>query len=233
MRAKTVQLGFLTPRSIFIIVVLLAILLIPLWWLGDKAERAASRLAKENTIAQGTPTASSASAPNSPRSPSATSPATIVPIADSSSVNNPDAFGLTWGQLADEKLPADAVAMSCHGLPKEGISQPHAGSCNPYAGDSSCRFALPVLCFYQTGSSEGTTIGQLASSQPVAGFVLGSAAQASARCEKELGSGWRMAEHHDGGGWSLTAKRSAQLDTRLRHWVHINNQPGNCWNNKG
>jgi hypothetical protein len=221
---KSSQRGFLSPRSIFIIVVLLAILLIPLWWLSDKAERAATQLGKENAIAQGTPTASS---------PSATLPATITPITDSSSGNNPDAFGLTWGQFADEKLPTDAVTMSCHGLPKEGISQAHTGSCNPYAGDSSCRFALPVLCFYQTGSSEGTTVGQLASSQPVAGFVLGSAAQASARCEKELGSGWRMAEHHDGGGWSLTAKRSAQLDTRLRHWVHINNQPGNCWNNKG
>ncbi|TAG27289.1 MAG: hypothetical protein EAZ37_06110 [Burkholderiales bacterium] len=208
MRIKTSQLGFLTPRSIAVIVILLAMLLIPLWWLSGKSERAADELAKEKAIAQG---------------PANASPPVTTPVP----VNNPEAFGMTWGQVADDKLPADAVMMSCHGQPRDSISQAHEGSCNPYKGDSSCRLVLPVLCYQQTAP-----IGQFASTQPVAGFVLASAAEATARCEKELGTGWRMAEHHDGGGWSLTAQRSSQLDTRLRHWVHINNQPGNCWNNK-
>ncbi|NJS37293.1 MAG: hypothetical protein HC765_14255 [Brachymonas sp.] len=94
--------------------------------------------------------------------------------------------------------------MSCHGEPKEGISQPHAGSCNPYQGDASCRLALPVLCIKKDGStpesalstSAGTSAeplkeqrdkdaitpndvitdgwagGSVASTEPVAGFVL-------------------------------------------------------------
>jgi hypothetical protein len=207
------QRGFLTPRSIAVIVIMLAMLLIPLWWLKGKTDRAATTMAKEKLVSQSSPS---------------TAPAVNTPA----SVNNPEAFGMTWGQSADEKLPADAVMMSCHGQPRDTISQPHEGSCNPYKGDSSCRLALPVLCFQQTGTTEAMPAGSLASTQPVAGFVLGSLAEANARCQKELGAEWRMAEHHDGGGWSLTAKRSAQLDTRLRHWVHINNQPGNCWNNK-
>ncbi|MBS7808717.1 hypothetical protein [Variovorax sp. PCZ-1] len=213
MRSKAKQFGFLTPRSIAVVVILLAMLLIPLWWLSEKSEQTHAELAKEKAIAQG--------------------PANIsTPQIATAAVNNPEAFGLTWGMQADDKLPPDAVMMGCHGQPRDTITQPHAESCNPYAGDSSCRLALPVLCFQQTGSNEGMPAGSLASTQPVAGFVIGSVAQANARCEKELGAGWRMAEHHDGGGWSLTAKRSAQLDPGLRHWVHINNQPGNCWNNK-
>lgn len=212
MRIKTAQLGYLTPRSIAVLVILLAMLLIPLWWLGKKSDRTSTQASKEKITMP--------SAPND--APTITTAATV---------HNPDAFGMTWAQVADDKLPADTVSMSCHGQPRDVITQAHEGSCNPYKGDSSCRLALPVLCFQHTGTTEGKPTGSLASTQPVAGFVLGSLTEANARCEKELGAGWRMAEHHDGGGWSLTAKRSLQLDTRLRHWVHINNQPGNCWNN--
>lgn len=223
MRIKATQFGFLTPRSVAVIVIMLALLLIPLWWLKGKSERSAAEINKEKAIAQGKPSAEPAIS-----TPNAMPAVAAAPAA----VNNPDAFGMTWGQFADEKLPADAVQMSCHGQPRDTITQPHEGSCNPYKGDSSCRLALPVLCFQQTGTSEGMPAGQFGSTQPVAGFVIGSLTEANARCVKELGTNWRMAEHHDGGGWSFSAKRGASLDTRLRHWVHINNQPGNCWNNK-
>jgi hypothetical protein len=235
---KTFQRGYLSPRSIFIVVVLLAMLLIPLWWLGGKSDRAAKEDAKERALNTGTVT---------------------VAAAAPTEVNNPNAFGMTWGAMSNDKLPASAVWMSCHGQPKEGISQPHADSCNPYKGDASCRLALPMLCIQKDGSSfessfpsitgttptltandivtDGWAAGNVASTEPVAGFVIGSLALANARCEKELGPGWRMAEFHDGlggqGGWGFVAKRGNRLDTRLRHWVHINDQPGNCWNNKG
>jgi hypothetical protein len=179
-------------------------------------------------------------------------------------VHNPDAYGMTWGILPSEKLPAAAVWMSCHGSPKDGISQPHADSCNPYKGDSSCRLALPVLCIKKDGSTpesvfgapveplkdersrgaitlndvttDGWAAGSVASTEPVAGFVLGSIEGANARCEKELGAGWRMASFHDGSGgqqagWGFVAQRSIKLESRWRHWVHIRDQPGNCWNN--
>jgi hypothetical protein len=233
---KSTQRGFLSPRSIFIVVVLLAMLIIPLWWLGDSATRASKQEATEKALATSTVSA------------------VVTPVE----VNNPDAFGMTWGAMNNDKLPASAAWMSCHGQPKEGISQPHADSCNPYKGDASCRLALPILCIQKDGSSfessfpgatqstptltgndvitDGWGAGSVASTEPVAGFVIGSLALANARCEKELGPGWRMAEFHDGvggqGGWGFVAKRGNRLDTRLRHWVHINDQPGNCWNNK-
>ncbi|MFM7332769.1 MAG: hypothetical protein ACKO1L_14140 [Brachymonas sp.] len=244
------QLGFLSPRSIAILVVLLIVLVVPLWWLSGSAKKQEAQLAAEKAAA-GAP----ATAPTTAAAPAA--------------VNNPDAYGMTWGILPSEKLPASAVWMSCHGSPKEGISQPHADSCNPYKGDASCRLALPVLCIKKDGSTPESALGQtagtsaeplkeqrdkgaitlhdvvtdgwaagsVASTEPVAGFVLGSLEGANARCEKELGSGWRMASFHDGSGgnqsgWGFVAQRSARLETRWRHWVYIRDQPGNCWNNK-
>jgi hypothetical protein len=246
------QLGFLTPRSIAILVILLVLLVVPLWWLSNGAKKQGSQHAAEKAAAAGSAlTPSAASAP--------------------AAVNDPDAHGMTWGILPNEKLPESAVWMSCHGSPKDGISQPHADSCNPYRGDSSCRLALPVLCIKKDGSTpesilglnpvgtatatplnderkagaitlndvtpDGWAAGSVASTEPVAGFILGSLEGANARCEKELGAGWRMASFHDGSGgragWGFVAQRNLRLDSRWRHWVHVADQPGNCWNNKG
>jgi hypothetical protein len=236
---KSNQRGILSARSLFIVVILLVMLVVPLWWLGGKADKRDAQLAKEKAMAgmRGTPTSVITAAPP---------PATV---------NNPEAYGMSWGILANDKLPASAVWMSCHGQPRDGISRPHSDSCNPYQGDASCRLALPILCIQKDGSTweaalggasgsgsaispagvvtDGWAAGQVASSEPVAGFVIGSLAGAHARCEKELGPGWRMAEFHDGAGgqsgWGFVAKRGVRLDTRYRHWVHINNQRGNCW----
>ena len=225
------QRGYLSPRSIAILVILIVVLIVPLWWLRDGVKNRGAELEAEKAVSSITPTV-----------------ATIAPTE----AHSPDAFGMTWGLMAQDKLPASAAWMSCHGEPKEGISQPHEGSCNPYKGDASCRLALPVLCIKKDGSAadaavlaemdkgaipDGWAAGSVASTAPVAGFVLGSLAGANARCEKELGAGWRIASFHDGSGgrpgWGFTAQRSSQLDTRLRQWVYINDQPGNCWNNKG
>jgi hypothetical protein len=244
---RATQRGFLSPRSLFITVILLAMLVIPLVWLGGKSDRAAKQEAIEKAQAAGTVTA----------------------VVSPTEVHNPDAFGMSWGAMAGDKLPASAVWMSCHGQPREGITQPHADSCNPYKGDASCRLALPILCIQKDGSTlessfapststsaeplkdersrgaislndiatDGWAAGNVASTEAVAGFVIGSLALANARCQKELGPDWRMASFHDGiggqGGWGFVAKRGTRLDTRLRHWVYINDQPGNCWNNKG
>ena len=98
----------------FIVVVMLAMLLIPLLWLGDKPVRAASETKKEAVVAQ---------APASAPPP--------APAGIPAGVHNPEAFGMTWGLLANDKLPSDAVAMSCHGEPRDSISQAHAESCKP------------------------------------------------------------------------------------------------------
>jgi hypothetical protein len=73
--------------------------------------------------------------------------------------------------------------------------------------------------------------GTLGATAPVAGFVIGSLANGNARCVKELGTGWRMAEIHDAAsGKGLVGKRGQGLvNTDTRHWVHAKDQKANCW----
>ena len=73
--------------------------------------------------------------------------------------------------------------------------------------------------------------GTLAATAPVAGFVLGSLAQANARCASELGTGWRMAELRDAGtGVGLVGKRGQGLvSTHTRHWVAAKEHKSHCW----
>jgi hypothetical protein len=100
---------------------------------------------------------------------------------------------------------------------------------------------LPIACYRSSGAAappnleqdfyKGWTHGQLGATTPVMGAILKSEPEASARCEAELGAGWRMAEFHDGGGgWGLQGERQGGLRPGTRYWVHINDQRGNCWN---
>jgi hypothetical protein len=136
---------------------------------------------------------------------------------------------------------ANLTHLSCHGEPRQ-VDQPHRDSCNPYKGDTSCRVVLPVLCFQgkglpqpagiDAGQYKGWSGGVLGATQPVMGAILTSNAAGTARCEKELGAGWRMAEFHDAGGWGMQGQRGLGLAPNTRFWVHINDQPGNCWDSK-
>ena len=151
-------------------------------------------------------------------------------------------YGLTFALAAAPPGAAAEVAhLSCHGEPQQ-LDQPHQNSCNPYRGDMSCRTVLPLLCVRPTGAPppqgveqgfyNGWVGGALGATAPVMGAVLRSRAQASARCEAELGPGWRMAEFHDGqGGWGLQGLPGAGLlgPGQTRYWVAISDQRGNCW----
>ncbi len=135
----------------------------------------------------------------------------------------PIGYGLTFVlPFVPDKAPLDAVELSCHGEPHP-TDKPNKNSCNPYLGDTSCRAVLPVLCF-KVG-------GMLAATKPTMGYLMDSEVDASARCAKEFGAGWRMAEFHDGGGWSINGQKGPGIITDARYWVHINDQPANCWNN--
>lgn len=100
---------------------------------------------------------------------------------------------------------------------------------------------------------EGWVEGHLQATLPTKGTTLTSLAAADQICVNSFGPGWRMAEFHDGkfvagmnatnfcnsqgcgtpwtggqpGGHSMWGY--GQLDPTKRHWTHINNQPGNCW----
>ncbi|EPX54986.1 Flagellar hook-length control protein FliK [Cystobacter fuscus DSM 2262] len=99
--------------------------------------------------------------------------------------------------------------------------------------------ALPVLCIKNDGSPtraglytdfySGWVHGHIATTQPIPGTWLSSQATADQICVNYFGTGWRMAEHHDGGGgWGFHAYGDIRNDTKF--WVRIINQPANCWN---
>jgi hypothetical protein len=174
--------------------------------------------------------------------------------------------GMTWAKAGhDARLGIDAVACAA------------GDGCDAYAGDTACTAALPVLCLKQDGSTRpnymvhpaggvmpdafyrGWASGHIATTAPVVGNLLTSAAQADGLCEAAFGAGWRMAEHHDGrwiqgmgtdryygnvGLWhSDSPWSSSQSDgggwafwaygnvrDDTRFWVRIIGQPANCWN---
>jgi hypothetical protein len=181
-------------------------------------------------------------------------PANTGPAAQAAAPS-PDRFGLSFGH-GDLQGKTGIIYSACAGAPLD-MANPDKSQCNPYQGDSSCRTALPLLCILKDGSTAesagltntakaeggekpadvgfnfyaGWAGGTLGATAPVAGFVIGSLAQANARCEAELGASWRMAEFHDAnGGWGLVGKRGQGLTSQqTRHWVHINDQKANCW----
>ncbi|MEV4624960.1 S8 family peptidase [Micromonospora sp. NPDC049523] len=118
---------------------------------------------------------------------------------------------------------------------------------NPYLGDTPASAALPLLCLLGTGAPvpagivpnqyAGWSSGSVQITAPVLGSQLTSLAAANAVCAATFGTGWRMAEFHDGvysagrftlrSGWSFWANGTPAANTRF--WAHINDQPANPW----
>ena len=73
---------------------------------------------------------------------------------------------------------------------------------------------------------------------PVQGCALTSLAEANNYCKSQFTDEYRMAEHHDAvisPGWAIWGYGHLRDDVDagtddLEYWLHINNQPGNCWN---
>jgi len=170
-------------------------------------------------------------------------------------------MGYTWGKYwHDGTLGIDLVGSG--------------GVGDPYAGDTSCQVALPLLCVKLDGSPRpnyaidtvdqglpkegyrGWIGGHLATTQPILGTALVSRQYADRVCAATLGTGWRMAEFHDGryvrhmdethfygnasnspspwpantaaGGHAFYGFGNVRDDSR--YWVRISDQPANCWN---
>jgi|JI10StandDraft_1071094.scaffolds.fasta_scaffold05658_13 hypothetical protein len=120
-----------------------------------------------------------------------------------------------------------------------GTDNVGCANCNAYTGDTMCSAFLPVLCIKQDGSVKpsglatdfynGWTGGHIATTHAIQGSTLTSLQVANQFCIDNFGPGWRMAEFHDGkGGWNWHAYGDVRQDSRF--WVHINDQPSNCWN---
>jgi hypothetical protein len=137
--------------------------------------------------------------------------------------------GLTW-RLISTNLPTGTIRVGC------------AGECDPYHGDTECTVALPLLCIKKVGAGfplplpasvnntrlhnkwSGGVVGTTSATVPPTTL-----ADADALCVQEFGEDWRVAEFHDGWGWSFQAYGGVS-DPSSRFWVHIDDQPdGTCW----
>ncbi|HEY4573106.1 MAG TPA: hypothetical protein VIJ26_04065, partial [Thermoanaerobaculia bacterium] len=118
---------------------------------------------------------------------------------------------------------------------------------NAYSGDTTIDQFLPILCLLvdnrpaPTGISfdfnNGWARGAVQATPAIAGTALTSQQQGDEICADTFGTGWRLAEFHDGrygsdfsssGGWSYWG--AGQLTPGTRFWVAINDQPANPWN---
>jgi len=129
----------------------------------------------------------------------------------------------------------------------------HVGSdaqTNPYAGDTTIDRFLPILCVLVDNraapagitfdSYNGWARGAVQATPAIAATALTSQAQGDAICADTFGTGWRLAEFHDGrygsgfsstSGWSYWAAGSLAPGTRF--WTAISDQPANPWNSAG
>ncbi|MFF4380980.1 hypothetical protein [Kitasatospora sp. NPDC001547] len=132
--------------------------------------------------------------------------------------------GMTWANLEQR---ADNL-----------VHVGYDGQSDPYNGDTPAGFQLPVLCIKQDGrpapvgmpptsGSHAWGGGELKATAPVAGTRLTGQAVADQLCASSFGSGFRMTEFHDAGGWGMWA--NGTLPTGTRFWTAINDQPANPW----
>lgn len=163
----------------------------------------------------------------------------------------PIGYGLTFGlQALEDKDPKDVASMTCD-AGDTPLDRAYKGGCNPSVGDTSCRMVLPVLCIRPGAlprpgglSGSGWSRGELGATQAVMGATLQSPLQASVMCERELGSGWRMAAFADGGNhmddqhydhqergdeWGLQGKLGPGIGGFGRYWVQSPAASANCW----
>lgn len=109
--------------------------------------------------------------------------------------------------------------------------------CDAYKGDTACSVKLPVLCFAPVASltdpSNGDlhqwVNGRMKTIGPYRGDDFNSLQDVNNQCAADLGnSNWRAATFHEHpSGWNWTAYGKAHPQKRF--WVHIKDQPANCW----
>lgn len=132
--------------------------------------------------------------------------------------------GMTW-QWVRDIAPSGVVQVGC------------SMKCDGYKGDTSCSTALPLLCIKKGGLPKPASVNDSDKYYRWAGGIVATTADivppstlaaVNAICAKEFGPDWRVAEHHDGWGWGFLAYGGVG-EPNKRFWIHINNQPANCW----
>lgn len=115
--------------------------------------------------------------------------------------DTPTGKAMTWRQLRQDGNVVLVGADSSSARPQDGTT-------NPYDGDTDTGLALPVLCLNKDGSAQPTSVvtsveagwagGSAQLTTPVQGSTLTSREAADGLCAATYGTGWRMAEVHDG-----------------------------------
>jgi len=137
--------------------------------------------------------------------------------------------GMTW-VLESRNPTAGTILVGC------------GNACDPRNGDHACSEQLPLLCIRNSGPGFPLSVpvavnntdtyskwsgGVVATTAPMVPPLA--LADADTACVNAFGTGWRVAEFHDGWGWKFQAYGGIG-DPARRFWVHINDQPlGNCW----
>jgi hypothetical protein len=138
--------------------------------------------------------------------------------------------GMTWG-LDSTNSTTGTIDVGCNGP-----------ACDAHQGDTPCGQELPILCIKKQGAGFPLPVPASVNNNDQyhkwAGGVVGTTkstvppptrAGAAALCVKEFGTGWRVAEFHDGWGWHFQAYGGVG-DPKGRFWVDINDQPNAlCW----
>lgn len=157
-------------------------------------------------------------------------------------------LGAAPAQAAPSAIPSGMTWTVLDKQPANGTVRVGADSqTDPYNGETPATATLPLLCLRVNGSAvpsgitpdfyAGWASGTVAATPPVLGRQLTSRAVADGLCAQFYGTGWRMAEFHDGhygpnleatGGWSFWAYGYVPDGTRF--WTAINDQPANPWN---
>ena len=147
--------------------------------------------------------------------------------------------GLTW-RLNSTNATTGTIDVGCG-------SSNNVNECNPKTGDTMCTTQLPILCFKPAQLSVPINVNNSDKYHKWSGGVVGmtSAMVLSATlaglggaddlCAQEFGTGWRVAEFHDGWGWYFQAYGGVGDPTK-RFWVDINDQrsttstpKATCW----
>jgi hypothetical protein len=149
--------------------------------------------------------------------------------------------GMTWTAYSypqHQNSVSGSAAVGCSG---QGAST----ACDAYHGDQMCTVKHPVLCSKRMGLPAPLADANNPSSYPThwSGNVIATTpavapasdglttlAAVNQYCATQFGPGWEVAEFHDGNneGWSIRAYGSVG-QPKARFWVHIKNQPANCW----
>lgn len=129
-----------------------------------------------------------------------------------------------------------------NGVIHVGCGDKDGVNCDAIKGDTLCTTPKPLLCINPMGLSKPASVSEPSRWEKWSGGIVGTTnpiaapdelSKANQACVNEFGSGWRVAQFHDGyagrSGWSFSAYGNVGTKDK-RFWADIDDQPnGVCW----